>query len=201
MNPIDTAKAYNKITHLWDSKQFNQENGMQQHIRAIQFLKERGYALDVGCGCTGRFIDFLLDQGFTPEGVDVSEKMTQLARKRHPNITIHNEDICEWSPPQQYDFITAWDSIWHIPLEQQRKVITKLVSALNDNGILIFSCGGTEIAGEHVDDFMGPEVYYSTLGVNGFLEVLISLGCICRHFEYDQYPELHSYFIVQKLKS
>jgi SAM-dependent methyltransferase len=198
MNPIDIGKAYDEITHLWESDKFNRSNGIESHSRAIEFVKARGHDLDVGCGCTGRFIDFLSENGFKPEGVDISEKMLNLAKKRHPEIPFYKADICEWTPPKNYDLITAWDSIWHIPLEQQVKVITKLVSCLNSHGVLIFSCGGTDEEGFQKDDFMGPEVYYSSLGVTGFLELIISLGCICRHFEYDQYPELHSYFIVQK---
>ncbi len=198
MNPSDIGKAYSQITHLWESESFCRDNGIDQHKRAIAFVKNRGKALDVGCGCTGRFIDLLLKEGFSPEGVDISEAMITLARKRHPEINFHQQDICEWQISETYDFITAWDSIWHVPLDQQVKVLTKLVSCLNTNGILIFSCGGTDQEGDHTDDCMGPEVYYSSLGVNGFLKLLISLGCICRHLEYDQYPEPHMFLIVQK---
>ncbi len=198
MNPEDIGKAYNQITHLWERDEFNRSNGVNQHERAIAFVKNRDAALDVGCGCTGRFIDLLLSEGFKPEGVDVSKGMITLAQKRHPELKFHHKDICEWDVPQKYDFITAWDSIWHIPLDQQEKVLTKLISSLNTDGVLIFSCGGTDDQGDHKNDFMGPEVYYSSLGINGFLKLFISLGCICRHLEYDQYPELHTYFIVQK---
>lgn len=198
MNPSDIGEAYNQITHLWESENFNRLNGIKQHERAIAFVKSRGKALDVGCGCTGRFIDLLLSNGFNPEGVDISKKMIKLAKKRHPEIIFHHQDICNWNVPQKYDFITAWDSIWHIPLNQQENVLTKLVSSFNANGVLIFSFGGTDEQSEHKDAFMGREVYYSTLGINGFLKLFIALGCICRHFEYDQYPELHTYLIVQK---
>jgi SAM-dependent methyltransferase len=198
MNPEDIGQAYNQITHLWESDDFDRSNGIIEHQRAIAFVKNRGKALDVGCGCTGRFIDLLLSNGFEPEGVDISEKMIELAKKRHPDINFYQQDICQWNAPQHYDFITAWDSIWHIPLDQQEKVLTKLVSSLNSKGILIFSFGGTDEQGEHKDNFMGPEVYYSTLGINGFLKLFISLGCICRHLEYGQYPELHAHLIVQK---
>ncbi len=198
MKPHDIGKAYNQIIHLWESEKFNRNNGIEQHKRAISFVKNRGRALDIGCGCTGRFIDLLQSEGFEIEGVDISEEMVRLAQRRHPEITFHLQDICEWEIPQKYDLITAWDSIWHIPLEQQEKVITKLISSLETNGIFIFSCGGTDNEGEHFDSFMGPEVYYSSLGINGFLKLFIKLGSICRHLEYDQYPELHTYFIVQK---
>lgn len=129
MNPADIEKAYNQITHLWESDEFNSSNGIEQHERAIAFLKTRGLALDVGCGCSGRFIDLLLSKGFKPAGVDISSEMVRLARKKHPDIKIHQEDICKWEITEKYDFITAWDSIWHVPLNQQESVITKLISS------------------------------------------------------------------------
>ena len=198
MNPLDIGKAYNQITDLWDIENFNLKNGMEQHEKAISFTQNRGNALDVGCGCTGRFIDLLLNKGFDPEGVDVSGEMIKLAKKKHPQIEFHHQDICEWIFPKKYDFITAWDSIWHIPLEQQKNVLTKIVNSLNKDGVFIFSFGGTNEPCDHKDNFMGPDVYYSSLGTNGFLSLLIKLGCICRHLEYDQYPELHTYLVVQK---
>ncbi len=198
MNPHDTGKAYDTLTHLWQREDFNRNNGIEQHKRALAFVANRGKALDVGCGCTGRFIDLLQSEGFSPEGVDISEKMITLARKRHPTVMFHHQDICKWDIPGHYDFISAWDSIWHLPLTQQEPVLKKLVASLATDGVLIFSFGGTDQPGDHYDDFMGPEMYYSSLGVNGFVNLLISLGCICRHLEYGQYPELHTYLIVQK---
>jgi hypothetical protein len=199
MFPSEIGKAYDQITHLWESEKFNRNNGIDQHKRAISFVKNKRKALDVGCGCTGRFISLLLDEGFSPEGVDISSNMLSLARVKHPKIPFYQQDICTWDPPGPYDLITAWDSIWHIPLDQQTQVLTKLVSNLTPQGVLIFSFGGTDSPGDHTDSTMGPEVYYSSLGITGFLSLFINLGCTCRHLEYDQYPELHSYLIVQKL--
>jgi len=201
MNPDDIGKAYNTITHLWEREEFDRNNGIEAHKRAISFVENKGYALDVGCGCTGRFIDLLQAEGFEVEGVDVSSKMVELAKQRHPEVTFHQQDICQWEIPKHYDLITAWDSIWHIPLLQQEPVLAKLVNSLNKGGVLIFSFGGTTEPGEHTDDFMGPEVYYSSLGTNGFLALLMKLGCVCMHLEYEQYPELHTFLIVQKVRS
>ena len=198
MNPSDIGKAYDQITGLWSAESFDRHNGIDQHKRAIAFATNKGYALDVGCGCTGRFIDLLIDNGFTPEGVDVSRKMMALAKERHPDIVFHHQDICTWSIPAKYDFITAWDSLWHIPLEQQELVLTKLVSSLTENGLFIFSFGGTDKADDHKNNVMGPDMYYSTLGVPRCLSLLSELGCTCRHLEYDSYPELNTYIIVQK---
>lgn len=199
MKPEDIGKAYDQITHIWQQEDFNLENGIEQHRRAISFTKGRGKALDVGCGCTGRFVDLLLAEGFSPRGLDVSAKKISLARSRHPDVDFVHADICQYLLTESYDFITAWDSIWHIPLSEQRNVITKLVQSLNKEGILIFSFGGTTEEGSHTNSFMGPEVYYSSLGTNGFVQLLIEQGCMIRHLEFDQYPELHTYLIVEKL--
>ncbi|USH01277.1 class I SAM-dependent methyltransferase [Grimontia kaedaensis] len=198
MNPEQIGKAYDQITHLWTDEGFNMTNGITQHKKAMSFAKHRGKALDIGCGCTGRFMDLLMSEGFTPSGLDVSGEMLKIAREKHPNVRFIQGDICEYLLSEKYDFITAWDSIWHIPLSEQKQVLTKIVESLNEGGVFIFSFGGTEESGAHKDDFMGPEVYYSSLGTNGFLNLFIELGCIIRHLEYDQYPELHTYLIVQK---
>ncbi|MCF6437601.1 class I SAM-dependent methyltransferase [Pseudoalteromonas sp. MMG022] len=198
MNPQDIGKAYDEITFRWESEEFNRLNGIEAHRRALVFAHNKGKALDVGCGCTGRFIDLLQSEGFSPEGVDVSEKMLSLAKARHPDVVFHHRDICQWVIEQQYDFITAWDSMWHVPLKHQAQVLKKLLASLNQGGVLIFSFGGTVAPDEHTNNAMGPEVYYSTLGVNGFLSLLISEGCICRHLEYEHYPDLHAYLIVEK---
>ncbi|WP_448549085.1 class I SAM-dependent methyltransferase [Thalassotalea fusca] len=199
MDPKLTGLAYDQITHLWQRDNFDRNNGIAQHKRAITFAKNRGNALDIGCGCTGRFIDLLIEEKFSPVGIDVSAKMIRLAKQRHPNVPFHCQDICYLEAVEQYDFITAWDSIWHIPLNEQRHVMSRIVRSLKPQGILIFSYGGLDKADEHQNTAMGPEVYYSTLGTNGYIALLIELGCIVRHIEYEQSSDMHAHIIAEKL--
>ncbi|QKF83392.1 class I SAM-dependent DNA methyltransferase [Halarcobacter ebronensis] len=199
MKPEEIGKAYNQITHIWDSEEFDMNNGITQHKKAISFVKNRGNALDIGCGCTGRFIQLLINEGFIPTGLDVSDKMLNIAQKKHPNVQFIQADICQYKFSKKYDFITAWDSIWHIPLSEQQNVLYKIIEGLNVGGVFIFSFGGTAKEGSHTDNFMGPEVYYSSLGLNGFIKSFIELGCIIRHLEFDQYPEVHTYLVVEKI--
>lgn len=201
ITPHAIGKAYDQIIGLWTRADFDQQNGIQALLKAMQFLRATGSALDIGCGCTGRFFKTMEAEGFHPssiDGVDVSAKMLEIARQKRPDIAFHLADICEWELPKTYDLITSWDSIWHIPLNQQEAVMKKLFDGLNPGGVCLFSCGGVDQEGDHVDDFMGPEIYYSSLGVSGFLRIIDQCGCSCRHLEYDQFPELHMYFIVQK---
>ncbi|GLO60605.1 hypothetical protein MACH09_11130 [Vibrio sp. MACH09] len=207
MSPSDIGKAYDQITHIWQDKGFDQTNGIQQHKKALTFFNanktktrhEKTKALDIGCGCTGRFIDLLQSESIEITGLDVSSEMLAIAKQRNPDVAFFHADICDYQLSDKYDFITAWDSIWHIPLQQQRSVITKIVDSLNKGGVFIFSFGGVEDEDEHRDDTMGPTVYYSTLGMNGFLTLFMNLGCKIKHVEFDQPPELHAYIIVEKV--
>jgi SAM-dependent methyltransferase len=198
MNPNETGKKYDTIVDRWSDDRFNMENGISQHQKAISFVKSRGKALDVGCGRTGRIMGLLALEGFRPEGLDVSEKMISLAKERNPEWRFYLEDICSFQLQEKYDFISAWDSIWHVPLSEQANVISKLVRALNPDGVMIFTFGGVNEAGGHTDDTMGPLMYYSSLGINGFIQIFLDNGCSIKHLEFDQHPELHTYIIAQK---
>ncbi|MBF2026066.1 MAG: class I SAM-dependent methyltransferase [Oscillatoriales cyanobacterium C42_A2020_001] len=198
MEPRDTATRYDQIARWWQSQHQNSSYGIAQLKRAIQFTAQRYLALDVGCGSSGRFINVLLQHGFEAEGLDISREMIQLAKEQHPGTTFYTEDICCWIPPKSYSLISAWDSTFHLPLNQQEPVTKKLCNALEPGGVLIFTCGGGSINGEISGSFQGQDFDYSTLGVDAFLQILTEQHCTCRHLEYDQYPENHVYIIAQK---
>lgn len=199
MNPLDVAASYDRLAARWDGDDFPRENGIAQHERALAFTTGPGPALDAGCGSSGRFIDLLLERGFTPEGVDLSAEMLARARRRHPDLAFHQADLCTWAPPRRYAFISGWDSVWHAPLAAQESVLGRLLDALAPGGVFIFTFGGTDEPGEITDAHMGPPMYHATLGVPRTLELIAAHGAICRHLEYDQHPELHTVAICQRL--
>lgn len=201
MTHADIALAYDEIADSWRDERFNPVNGIESHKLAFNFLKAEvdGWALNVGCGCNTRFNSLLRSHGLKIEGVDISQRMIELAGEADPAVVLHHEDVCEWTPPRSYRFISAWDSIWHVDLAQQRPLMLKLMAALEKDGVFIFTAGGLDVAGFHVDASMGPEVYYSSLGINGLLQVIEEAGCVLRHLEFDQLPHKHLVVIVQRL--
>jgi 2-polyprenyl-3-methyl-5-hydroxy-6-metoxy-1,4-benzoquinol methylase len=133
MKPIDVGKSYDSIADRWQNPE-SPLDGRLQHERAFQFVTNRSYALDAGCGCNGRFIDLLRRKGFTVEGVDVSECMTTLARERDSTVRFYHADICEWELPRKYDFITGWDSIWHVSLASQSSATDRISTSSSTFG-------------------------------------------------------------------
>jgi SAM-dependent methyltransferase len=200
MTPQETAQSYDALASHWNGEEFNRKNGIEQHQNAVRFLENKTSAIDIGCGSSGRIIDLLVAEGFDVEGLDISPKMIALAKKRHPDQKFYLADICEWDFPKSYDFISAWDSIWHAPLDQHEAVLKKLCASLTTQGICIFTSGGLDTPQEGSNPFLGQPLYHATLGIPKLLEIIEASGCVCRHLEYDQYPELHIYLIIQKLE-
>ena len=195
------ASGYDKIADRWLDERFDRHNGLQQHKHALNFLQNdaEGWALNVGCGCNTRFNPLIRDQGLALEGIDISSRMITLAREADPDVLLQHTDVCQWQPQRAYRFISAWDSIWHVDLQQQRPLMLKLMGALEIDGVFLFTAGGLDVEDAHVDSTMGPEVYYSTLGIPGLLDVIREAGCLCRHLEFDQYPHKHLSVIVQRI--
>ncbi|BCX46154.1 methyltransferase type 11 [Haloferula helveola] len=198
MKPEDVAASYDRLASHWDGDLFHRENGIAQHRRALAFLDHRGRAIDIGCGSSGRIVDLLLSEGFDTEALDISTEMLALARRRHPDLTFHHADICKWTPPGLYDFVSAWDSIWHVPMDEQEPVLRKLFNALSPGGICIFTSGGLDEPSDTDNPCMGEPMYTAAPGIPALLEAVSDCGCVCRHLEYDQFPEKHLYLIVQK---
>jgi SAM-dependent methyltransferase len=198
MRPEEIGRSYDELAASWQERHRQSKSGISQFERALQFVAHRGHALDVGCGSSARLIDLLVAKGFHYEGIDVSEKMIALAREQRPALVFHHADICTWTLPRQYDFIAAYDSIWHVPLTEHEPVLRKICAGLERGGVFLFTTGGVDEPTEKSDAAMGVPMYTMTLGIPRLLALLAELGCVCRHLEYDQYPEQHLVVIAQK---
>lgn len=198
MKPNELANHYDKLADHWNSHRFNRANGIQQHQRAFQYAMESGSAIDIGCGSSGRIIDLLLKQGFETKGLDYSSEMLKHAQARHPDTTFYHADICEWTFDEKFSFISAWDSIWHVPLNQQESVLKKLFNALAPEGVIIFTSGAVNEPGEATNPFLGQPLYHAALGIPAILALINESNCTCRHLENDDWPDRHLYIIAQK---
>lgn len=198
MEPHETARVYDKIASHWADPAFDASNAIAQHERALRLLEHPGTAIDIGCGANGRIIALLRSRGFEVEGLDLSDRMLAYARKVHPTVRFHHADICVWEFPRTYDFISAWDSVWHVPLERQPAVLRKLCAALSPGGVLIFTSGAVDAPGHVTNPCFGEPLYHAAPGIPELLRLIDASACACRHMERDDAPGLHLYLIVQK---
>ncbi len=196
MDPEHLGRKYDRIAHWWHDRHENSTYGVAQIKKALNFCPRTETALDVGCGAGGRVVRLLEARGFAVTGLDVSAAMTDLARRNHPASNFLRQDICTWEAEQAFDFIVAWDSIFHLPLASQRPVVARLCRMLAVGGVLIYTFG--DAVGEHLDRWHDDEFYYSSIGIDANLMLLRENGVCCKHLELDQWPQNHVYLIGVK---
>lgn len=196
MKPSDIGQQYDEIAAWWNDRQFASDYGIAQVKRALSFAARGGAALDVGCGSGGRLVKLMEDGGFDVTGVDASAEMISLARANHPDGAFIQVDISDWDTDARFDFILAWDCLFHLPLDRQKPVLSKLCRLLSEDGVLIHTFG--DAIGEHTDTWRGQEFHYSSIGISQNIDVLRENGMSILHLELDQFPEKHVYAISKK---
>lgn len=183
ISPEEHARAYDQIAQRWRDDSFPRARGVEEHKRALSFLGGGTTALDVGCGCNTRISSLLESAGMTVDGVDISKRMIELARTANPGQRLFHADICTWELPRRYDFITAWESIMHVPLNELESVILKLMLGLNPGGVFIFTLAAVNHPTQITNSGMGPNVYNGDLGLPQTIALIAKAGCICKHLE------------------
>lgn len=196
MKPVLLGIKYNKIAQWWHERHFESNYGVKQFEKALGFCSKKKNALDVGCGAGGRFIRILEDEGVNVTGIDVSSKMISIAKQNHPENNFIVEDICTWKSEEKFDYIYAWDSIFHLPLEMHKPVINKLCDMLQNDGILMYTFGNA--IGENTSEWLDDTFYYSSIGINENLQLMINKGLTILHVELDQYPQRHVLVIAKR---
>lgn len=176
----------------------NSKYGVLQVCKALEFCDEYKNALDVGCGAGGRIVEAMIGKGLLVHGIDISEEMIKIASAKHSDSTFEVADISEWCSNQTFDFIVAWDSIFHLPFDKQEATVKKLCGMLNIGGVLIYTIG--DAVGEHTDSWMDDVFYYSSLGITENLRILSDNGVECKHLELDQFPQKHVYIVGKKIR-
>lgn len=99
----------------------------------IERYNTSGNALDFGCG-TGEFLEALQRKGWTVDGVEPSDNARERAEQRI-NKTIH--DNLSSVSTKQYDVITAWHVIEHVP--DLDKTINQLKANLAKGGTIFIA--------------------------------------------------------------
>ncbi len=194
--PDNIGQQYDEIALWWNDRHKASNYGVAQVEKALAFSNASGKALDVGCGAGGRLMKLLEDRGFEITGIDASSEMINLARLNHPKNLFIEDDIRFWDTDMQYDFILAWDCLFHLPLDMQKPVLAKLCRMLSKHGVMIHTFG--DGVGAHTDTWLGQEFYYSSIGIRQNIELLFENGLSIMHLELDQFPEKHVYTISRK---
>jgi ubiquinone/menaquinone biosynthesis C-methylase UbiE len=146
----------------------------------MSLVKPGGHVLDAVCG-TGKPRDrALVDSGFQVTGIDISQKMLELAKHRVPEATLEIGDMeaLEFEAGS-FDGIVSAYAVFHVPRTKHFNLFLDFRRVLKKGGFLLFSIGvhpeGTDGVWEW-DEFQSVLMYWSYNGPESSIELLKSAG-------------------------
>ena len=149
----------------------------------LSYLKDGGTILDLGCGA-GRDSKAFKEAGYKVVAIDGSRELCKMATK------LIGQDVkCitfeDFEPKERYDGIWACSSLLHIPKDEIKKVIKKLLPYMNDNCILYMSYKYGDYIGDRNDRFFVDMIETS---VNEMFKEFINLTKIDEEITTDVRP-------------
>jgi ubiquinone/menaquinone biosynthesis C-methylase UbiE len=134
---------FSKSAELYDTIYLSRGKAYAAEAQAVHELVQKHLhsggktLLDVACG-TGIHTGYLR-QHYQVEGLDLDERMLEVARKKMPEITFHQGDMLDFELPRKFDVITClFSSIGYVKtLPKLNQAVANLERHLKPGGVII----------------------------------------------------------------
>lgn len=132
---VKTIAVYDQIAFQYASKLDDYAPRPEQD-NFVKLLSPNAKILDAGCG-PGRDCDYFIKHGLNVIGVDLSEKLLEIAKKRVPQAIFEKQDLRGLHfPDNTFDGIWACASLHHLKRTEIPHVLQIFSQLLKPNGIL-----------------------------------------------------------------
>ena len=169
-NKKNVYEFYEKIAD-WFNEQRSRTLFEKPYLdKVISYLKPGAKILDLGCGMGEPIAKYLVDKGYQLTGIDGSQKMIDMARKRVPQATFLVGDMRQCNLGKKFDCIIAWHSFFHLPPDDQRAMFEIFEQHCNPGCLLLFTSGPD--AGEVWSDNGGQNLYHASLSTEEYNTLL-----------------------------
>lgn len=148
--------------------------------RFLGFLPAGGTVLDLGCGMGEPIARYLLEGGFGVVGVDSSPAMIARCRARFPDAEWLVGDMRQLALGRRFDGVVAWDSFFHLDMDDQRAMFPRFGAHARPGAPLLFTSGHHE--GEAIGSWCGEPLYHASLAPAEYEQLLAANGFRVRSF-------------------
>ena len=131
--------------------------------------------VDLGCGAGVPATKALADAGFDVLGIDFSEVQIERAHSLVPNATFECIDMVSWDADDStIDAVVSFYALIHLPLEDQRNLITRISRWLRPYGYFLAIVGHKAWSG--TAEFLGSPMYWEQTDEATYLKWMNEAG-------------------------
>ncbi|MEL6465140.1 MAG: class I SAM-dependent methyltransferase [Pseudomonadota bacterium] len=159
--PDDTRGVYDRQAVFYDQQRSRALFEARWLARFAAGLRKHARVLDLGCGTGEPIARWFKAEGFAVTGVDFSQPMLDIARNRWPDGDWRHGDMRDFELGETFDGIIAWNSFFHLTVEEQRACIARMARHLGTGGVLMLTVGPD--AGEAQGTVGKEPVYHASL--------------------------------------
>ena len=152
----------------------------------LEAVHRPGTFLDVGCanGLLMESVHAWSNGELEPYGLDVSERLVALARRRLPHWAdrMYVGDALTWTPPRRFDFVRS--ELVYAPPERRAELVEGLLELVAPGGRLILCSYGSRRSGQPLEPLADlvrgwghePELEFESDEPEGALLGVVALG-------------------------
>ncbi len=108
----------------------------QEANKFLSHIEKGSLILDAGCG-SGRDAKIFTERGYKVVGIDLSEKLLEIARKNAPTAEFRLMDIANINfPDESFEGIWNVASLLHVPKEEVPNAVNGFYRTLKNGGLL-----------------------------------------------------------------
>jgi SAM-dependent methyltransferase len=130
--------------------------------------------LDVGCGSGVPIAAYLIGHRCRVTGVDASSAMIAMCLQQFPEHEWRVADMRTLALDRTFDAILAWDSFFHLPPADQRRMFPIFGRHAAAGAALMFTSGPS--AGEQIGAYRGEPLYHASLDSGEYRSLLHDNG-------------------------
>ncbi|KIJ50972.1 hypothetical protein M422DRAFT_158767 [Sphaerobolus stellatus SS14] len=106
-------------------------------------LPQNSEILDIGCGAGEPATSLCTSVGHHVTGIDISQKMIDLARKHVPEADFAKADFTKYEPllTGQYALVVASHSLYDLTVAEIKSMIRKFARWIKDGGFILIGTG------------------------------------------------------------
>jgi len=161
-------------------------------------LPAGGTVLDIGCGMGEPIAGDLIARGFAVTGVDSSPELIAMAQARFPEQDWRVADMRTLRLDRTFDGLIAWDSVFHLTPDAQRRMVAVFHDHAAPGAALMFTSGPAH--GEAIGTFEGEPLYHASLDPDEYRTLLAAHGFrVVRHVAEDPACNGHTVWLAQRV--